>query len=97
MDRHYWDGMLRFAHLISLIALQGNYTIEYDPEHLLKVRPGAGPILQEWGTDIQDQCLGARVPFFFKQCGSMQKTQAGRILESRTWGEMPVSLSLAKA
>lgn len=30
MDRHYWEGMLRFAHLINLIALQENYIFEYD-------------------------------------------------------------------
>jgi protein gp37 len=27
-------------------------------------------MLQEWVTDIRDQCLGAKVPFFFKQWGS---------------------------
>jgi len=27
--------------------------------------------MQEWVTDIRDQCLGARVPFFFKQWGGV--------------------------
>jgi len=29
--------------------------------------PGARPIMQDWVTDIRDQCLGAKVPFFLKQ------------------------------
>jgi protein gp37 len=35
--------------------------------------PGARPILQEWVTDIRDECLRANVPFFFKQWGGVQK------------------------
>ena len=31
--------------------------------------PGARPILQEWVTDIRDQRVRAKVPFFFKQWG----------------------------
>jgi len=57
---------------------------------------GARPILQEWVTDIRDQCLEAKVPFFFKQWGGVQKKRAGRILEGRTWDEMPVSMNLVK-
>jgi protein gp37 len=44
---------------------------------------GARPIMQEWVTDIRDQCLSARVPFFFKQWGGVQKKRAGRTLEGR--------------
>jgi protein gp37 len=47
-------------------------------------------------TGIRDQCLRARVPFFFKQWGGVQKKKAGRILEGRTWDEMPVRLSFAR-
>jgi protein gp37 len=54
-------------------------------------------ILQEWVTDIRDQCLTAKVPFFFKQWGGVRKKRAGRILEGRTWDEMPVILYLARA
>ena len=58
--------------------------------------PGARPIMQEWVTDIRDQCLGVKVPFFFKQWGGVQKKRAGRILEGRTWDEMRVSMGLVK-
>jgi protein gp37 len=59
--------------------------------------PGARPILQEWVTDIRDQCLRAKVPFFFKQWGGVQKKRTGRTLEGRTWDEMPVRMNLVKA
>jgi protein gp37 len=39
--------------------------------------------------EIRDQCLDARVPFFFKQWGGTRKKRAGRKLEGRTWDEMP--------
>jgi hypothetical protein len=54
--------------------------------------PGARPVMQEWVTDIRDQCLRAKVPFFFKQWGGVQKKRAGRTLEGRTWDEMPRNL-----
>jgi protein gp37 len=43
----------------------------------------------EWVTDIRDQCQRANVPFFFKQWGGKNKKKAGRILEGRTWDQMP--------
>lgn len=51
--------------------------------------PGARPIKPEWVVDIRDQCLTARVPFFFKQWGGTNKKKTGRLLEGRTWDEMP--------
>ena len=53
--------------------------------------PGARPIEREWVTDIRDQCLRASVPFFFKQWGGTRKKKAGRLLEGRTWDELPRS------
>ncbi len=58
--------------------------------------PGARPIDQAWVTDIRDQCLAAKVPFFFKQWGGVQKKRAGRLLQGRTWDEMPASVDLAQ-
>jgi protein gp37 len=42
-----------------------------------------------WVTDIRDQCRRARVPFFFKQWGGTNKKKAGRLLDGRTWDELP--------
>jgi len=40
--------------------------------------PGARPVMQEWVTDIRNQCLRAKVPFFSKQWGGVQKTRSGQ-------------------
>lgn len=52
--------------------------------------PGARPMKKEWVTDIRDQCLDSGVSFFFKQWGGVNKKRAGRLLEGRTWDELPV-------
>jgi protein gp37 len=51
--------------------------------------PGARPMDPAWVIDIRDQCRAASVPFFFKQWGGVRKKLAGRMLEGRTWDEMP--------
>lgn len=53
--------------------------------------PGARPMLPEWVTDIRDQCCGAGVAFHFKQWGGVFKKRKGRVLEGRTWNEMPAT------
>jgi protein gp37 len=51
--------------------------------------PRARTMDAAWVTDIRDQCRRARVAFFFKQWGGKNKKKAGRILDGRTWDEMP--------
>ncbi len=54
--------------------------------------PGARPMEAKWVFDIRDQCQEADVPFFFKQWGGTRKKKAGRLLDGRSWDEMPVIL-----
>ncbi len=51
--------------------------------------PGARPMSASWVEDIRDQCLASRIPFFFKQWGGFNKKKAGRLLDDRTWDDMP--------
>ena len=51
--------------------------------------PGARPMEAGWVEQIRDRCVERGVAFFFKQWGGVQKKKAGRILELRTWDEMP--------
>ena len=51
--------------------------------------PGARPVKEGWVVDIRDQCRKARIPFFFKQWGGFNKKRAGRVLQGRTWDQMP--------
>ena len=52
--------------------------------------PKARPMNEEWVLDIKDQCKEAGVPFFFKQWGGRNKKKTGRLLEGRTWDELPI-------
>lgn len=51
--------------------------------------PSARPMDPEWVRSIRDQCVAAGVAFHFKQWGGVQKKQAGRVLDGRTWDELP--------
>jgi len=51
--------------------------------------PKARPMKPEWATNIRDQSLVAGVPFFFKQWGGINKKKTGRILDGRTWDQIP--------
>ncbi len=53
--------------------------------------PGARKMEPEWVRHIRDQCVKRRVPFFFKQWGGVNKKVTGRVLDGRTWDEMPVA------
>ncbi len=51
--------------------------------------PGSRLVDPAWVLNIRDQCKESEVPFFFKQWGGTRKKKAGRLLEGRTWNEMP--------
>jgi len=50
---------------------------------------GARPLNREWVVGVFRQCRAARVPFFFKQWGGVQKHATGRRIFGRTYDEMP--------
>jgi protein gp37 len=52
--------------------------------------PGARPMDPVWVVNLRDQCQWAEVLFFFKQWGGVYKHRTGRVLEGRTWNEVPV-------
>ena len=51
--------------------------------------PGARPMNADWVREIRDSCVRSEVPFFFKQWGGVFKKRTGRVLDDRTWDEMP--------
>lgn len=59
--------------------------------------PRARPISPDWVEEIRDQCIKARVPFFFKQWGGVNKKKTGRTLDGRTWDELPERMLAATA
>jgi protein gp37 len=56
----------------------------------------ARPMSKQWVTNIKDQCIYAKVPFFFKQWGTWgadkikrNKKKNGRRLSGRLWEQYP--------
>ncbi|MFO7898710.1 MAG: phage Gp37/Gp68 family protein [Planctomycetota bacterium] len=51
--------------------------------------PGARPMDPDWARRMRDICAEQEVWFFFKQWGGTNKKKAGRVLDDRTWEQMP--------
>jgi len=49
----------------------------------------ARPMSESWVQNILKQCKDANVPFFFKQWGGFNKKKNGKLLNGRTYQEMP--------
>jgi protein gp37 len=57
--------------------------------------PGHRPVREEWLIELRDRCGEEEVAFFFKQWGGARPKSGGRLLEGRSWDEMPVQRSAA--
>jgi protein gp37 len=53
--------------------------------------PRARPMQEAWVRGIRSACRREGTAFFFKQWGGKNKKQTGRILDGRTWNELPSS------
>lgn len=51
--------------------------------------PRSRNISEDWVKRIRDRCIGYGVSFFFKQWGGVRKKTTGRLLDGRTWDELP--------
>ncbi len=51
--------------------------------------PGARHMEPSWVRSIRDQCVTSGVAFHFKQWGGVNKKKTGRLLDGRTWDELP--------
>lgn len=57
--------------------------------------PGHRPMRVEWARELRDRCAEAGTAFFFKQWGGRTAKAGGRLLDGRTWDEMPSTASPA--
>jgi protein gp37 len=51
--------------------------------------PHARAMDPQWVRRIRNHCVSEKVPFFFKQWGGTRKSTTGRVLDGRTWDELP--------
>lgn len=86
---------VRFLSVEPLLGPIPNLSL--DGIHWVIVGGESGPahrrLQPEWVREIRDQCVTARVPFFFKQWGGRTPKSGGRLLDGQTWDAMPVSSS----
>lgn len=84
-------AMVRFLSLEPLIGPLTNLRLE--GIHWVIVGgesgPGARLVKPSWIRSIRRQCRSAKIPFFFKQWGGVFKKRNGRILDGRTYDELP--------
>jgi protein gp37 len=55
--------------------------------------PNHRPMNQHWVEDLREGCADAGIAFFFKQWGGRTPKAHGRLLEGRTFDEMPTPMS----
>jgi len=53
--------------------------------------PGSRALDPRWVREIRDQCRDQDVAFFFKQWGGFNKKANGRVLDGKTWNQLPVT------
>jgi len=51
--------------------------------------PKHRPVKVEWLRELRDRCVDEGVAYFFKQWGGARPKSGGRLLDGRTWDEMP--------
>ena len=87
---------------VSVEPLLGPVRIDLSELHWIIVGGESGPRARRmkpaWVRSLREQAREANVPFFFKQWGTYDeagrrvgKGRAGRLLDGRTWDEMPRS------
>ena len=59
--------------------------------------PAVSVPVKKFITALRDRCLAAQVPFFFKQWGGRTPKQGGRLLDGRSWDQMPAPALAATA
>lgn len=82
---------IRFLSIEPLIAAVGKLPL--DNIHWVIVGgesgPRARPMKPEWAIDVRNQCVAARIPFFFKQWGGRSPKSGGRELDGKIWSQFP--------
>lgn len=90
-DLRKTPSIVRFLSIEPLLSSMGKLNL--DNIHWVIVGgesgPNARPMEEKWVLEIKRQSDAAKVPFFFKQWGGVNKKQAGRTLLGKTWDSMP--------
>lgn len=55
--------------------------------------PASRPLEPSWIRSIRDDCVAQNVAFHFKQWGGKNKKSTGRVLDNKTWDQIPRPLT----
>ena len=85
------DARTKFLSCEPLIGSLNNMNLKHIDWVIVGGESGrkARHMEEDWVLDIMDQCKEANVAFFFKQWGGTNKKKTGRLLNGRTYDEMP--------
>lgn len=85
------NARVKFLSLEPLLGPLPNLNLENIDWVIVGGESGHSPraIEPDWVIDIQEQCEKKEVAFFFKQWGGKNKKKNGRILNGKTYDEMP--------
>ena len=85
------DAHVKFLSLEPLIGDVGEMNLEGIDWAIAggESGPGARHMDPAWVRSIRDQCVASSVAFHFKQWGGVNKKKTGRLLDGRTWDELP--------
>jgi protein gp37 len=85
---------IRFLSIEPLIGPIGKLDLEGIDWVILggESGPGARPMDRRWVIDIRNQCVSAKIAFFFKQWGGRFPKAGGRLLEGREWNQFPTQI-----
>jgi|SRR5690242_10480821 len=91
------NAAVRFLSIEPLIAPIGKLDLQAIDWVIVggESGPGARPMDSRWAIDIRNQCVAAKVAFFFKQWGGRSPKSGGRLLEGKEWNEFPPMQSRA--
>ena len=85
------NAAIRFLSIEPLIGPVGKLSLDNIHWVIVGGESGYGARAMEakWAIDIRNQCIKARVPFFFKQWGGRSPKAAGRLLQGEVWDQFP--------
>ncbi len=85
------DAKIKFVSFEPLLSPIHNLNLEKINWSIVggESGPKARQMNPAWVRGIRDHCLLNTVPFFFKQWGGFVRKKRGRILDGKTWSQMP--------
>lgn len=95
-DLRQVPAALRFVSCEPLLGPLDGMSLEGMHWVIVGGESGAGyrPMQATWARDVRDACLREEVAFFFKQWGGHTPKAGGRLLDGRTWDQMPLPVTV---